>query len=205
MITGRYNYYDILEVKKNSPQHEVTRAYERMRATYSAENSAIYTIFTENEARELLSFVEEAYSVLGNKTLRGLYDQRVAAGQYSPQDLNYESLVRASKQSMMIAPPTTARPKFERNAEQEKAFAALEAWTGEDLKRCREYQKLSIDDMHAITKINPFYIRAIETMEPQNLPAIVFVRGYVVQIARALNLNDRHVADSYMANFKKAK
>ena len=39
-------------------------------------------------------------------------------------------------------------------------------------------------------------------MEPGNLPAVVFVRGYVVQIAKAMGLDDKKVADSYMKNFK---
>jgi cytoskeletal protein RodZ len=36
------------------------------------------------------------------------------------------------------------------------------------------------------------------------LPAPVFVRGYIVQIARFLNLDDKYVADSYMKIYKKS-
>ena len=57
MTTNRYNYYEILEVGSNAAQHEVTTAYERARTTYSGDNPAIYTIFSENEARELLTLI----------------------------------------------------------------------------------------------------------------------------------------------------
>ncbi|MNY57667.1 hypothetical protein D3C86_1939040 [compost metagenome] len=56
--------------------------------------------------------------------------------------------------------------------------------------------------MHDITKINPYYVKGIEKMDPANLPAVVYVRGYVVQIAKALGLDDKKVADSYMKTFK---
>ncbi|HEY1079737.1 MAG TPA: helix-turn-helix domain-containing protein, partial [Bdellovibrio sp.] len=49
---------------------------------------------------------------------------------------------------------------------------------------------------------NSYYVTAIENMDASNLPVIVFVRGYVVQIAKALGLDDKKVADSYMKNFK---
>ncbi|HRO66461.1 MAG TPA: DnaJ domain-containing protein, partial [Pseudobdellovibrionaceae bacterium] len=92
MNKERYNYYEILELPANAAQHEITTAYERARTTYSGENPAIYTIFSEPEARELLTIIEEAYSVLGNKTLRNIYDQRLFAGQTGAQELSYQSL-----------------------------------------------------------------------------------------------------------------
>jgi len=47
-----FNYYEVLEVKPESPQHEITTAYERARSTYSGDNPAIYTIFSDQEARK---------------------------------------------------------------------------------------------------------------------------------------------------------
>ncbi|MNY61710.1 hypothetical protein D3C86_1984200 [compost metagenome] len=56
--------------------------------------------------------------------------------------------------------------------------------------------------MNEITKINPWYVTAIEKMDAAGLPAVVFVRGYVSQIAKALGLDEKKVADSYMKLFK---
>jgi cytoskeletal protein RodZ len=57
--------------------------------------------------------------------------------------------------------------------------------------------------MHEKTKINPWYLTAIEKMDVVNLPAAVFVRGYVIQMARLMNLKDLVVADSYMKAYRK--
>jgi cytoskeletal protein RodZ len=39
-------------------------------------------------------------------------------------------------------------------------------------------------------------------MDPQNLPAPVFIRGYVVQMSKMLGLDEKKVADSYMKVLK---
>lgn len=85
----------------------------------------------------------------------------------------------------------------------ENLIAAKKEWTGEDLKEVREYRKLSYDELTDITKINPWYIAALEKMDPANLPVEVFVRGYVLQVAKALGLKDKVVAESYMRLFRK--
>ncbi|XGC80764.1 helix-turn-helix domain-containing protein [Bdellovibrio bacteriovorus] len=200
--TTRYNYYEILELPANAPQHEVTVAYDRARSTYSGDNPAIYTIFSEHEARELLVLIEEAYQVLGNKILRNIYDQRLRNGLSSLNDLTYASILEASKQ--MYPEPKTDKsvPAYKKDEAFEKEIAAQTNWDGALLKKVREYKNLTVQKVSEITKINPYYVTAIEGMDAGNLPAVVFVRGYVVQIAKALGLDDKKVADSYMKNFK---
>lgn len=200
---SRYNYYEVLELQSNAPQHEVTTAYERARRTYSGDNPAIYTIFSEHEARELLNVIDEAYKVLGNKIMRGIYDQRLRDGNSNLNHLTYESILEASQQLFPEKPVQThAKPTFTANPEFEAQIKTQTQWDGAFLTRVREYKNYTVDALSQVTKINPFYIKAIEAMEPGNLPAIVFVRGYVIQIARALNLDDKKVADSYMKSFK---
>ncbi len=205
--TTRSNYYEILELPANSPQHEVTAAYERARNTYSGENPAIYTIFSEHEAREFLVLIEEAYQVLGNKILRNIYDQRLLSGMASLNDLTYASIVEASKKVTPVeVKPTEKKPAaaYTKDEAFEAEIKAQENWTGEFIKKVREYKGITVERMSEITKINAWYVKAIEKTEPDNLPAVVFVRGYVVQIARALGVDDKKVADSYMKTFKKA-
>lgn len=200
--TSRYNYYEILELGANAPQHEISAAYERARATYSGENAAIYTIFSEQEARELLVLIDEAYQVLGNKILRNIYDQRLLSGRSSLNDLTYASILEASKQLYPEPKPEKTAVSYKKDEAFEKEIQEQTNWDGAFLKKVREYKQLTTQKISEITKINSYYVTAIENMEPENLPAVVFVRGYVVQIAKALGLDDKKVADSYMKNFK---
>ncbi len=199
----KHNYYEILELPTNAAQHEVTTAYDRAKRTYSGENPAIYTVFSDSEARELLGLIEEAYSVLGNKTLRSIYDQRLLSSQFSIDDLSYSSILGASKQYYPEPKAEMKRPQYQKDAEFEKEIFAQTQWDGPFIKKVREYKGLSIERISEKTKINPYYISSIEKMEEKSLPASVFVRGYVSQIAKELGLNDKLVADSYLTLFKK--
>jgi curved DNA-binding protein CbpA len=199
----KHNYYEVLELPTNAAQHEVTTAYDRAKRTYSGENPAIYTVFTEVEARELLGLIEEAYSILGNKTLRSIYDQRLLSNSYTLEDLSYESVLGASKQYFPEPKQQQQKPQYQKDETIEKEITEKSEWDGTFLKRVREYKGQSVERLSEKTKINPFYIQAIEKMDPKSLPAPVFVRGYLVQIARELALNEKKVADSYMALFKK--
>jgi hypothetical protein len=199
---NRYNYYEILELSSNAAQHEITTAYERARATYSGDNPAIYTIFSENEARELLTLIEEAYAVLGNKTLRSIYDQRLLSGKGQSTDLSYDSILSASKALFPEPKQQPAKPQFKADPAFEAEIKKTTEWDGALLKKVREYRNVSIERMSEKTKINPWYLNAIEAMDPENLPAVVFVRGYVIQICRELELDEKAVADSYMRTYK---
>lgn len=199
---GRYNYYEILELPKSAPQHEVTTAYERAKNTYSGENPAIYTIFSENEARELLSMIEEAYSVLGNKTLRTIYDQRLFSGTPPTQELSYQSILTASKALLPEQRQEEKKIVYKIDEAFEAEIRECQEWDGALLKKVREYKGISLQKMSDTTKINSYYLNALEGGDPAALPAIVFVRGYILQVAKMLGLNEKLVADSYMKSFK---
>lgn len=201
-IETRYNYYDILELNANSAQNEVTKAYDRVKATYSGDNPAIYTIFSEQEARAFLVLIEEAYSVLGNKNLRSIYDQRLLSGRFKNNDLSYDAIVTASKQMFVEPRQEEKKNSYDKDEAFEKEIANCELWDGEFIRKVREYKKITLAKMSDITKVNSYYVKAIESMDPDSLPAVVFIRGYVVQIAKVLGLDEKKVADSYMKVFK---
>lgn len=199
------NFYEILELNTNSAQHEITTAYERAKNTYSGDNPAIYTIFSDQEARELLSMIEEAYSILGNKTLRNIYDQRLLGqSKINPEDLTYDSILNASRLIFQESKVDTKKVAFVRNEDFEKEIAECSEWNGDMIKKVREYKNITLERLSEIIKVNSYYIKAIEAMTPNNLPAPVFVRGYVLQMAKELGVNAKTVADSYMKNYSKA-
>jgi cytoskeletal protein RodZ len=56
--------------------------------------------------------------------------------------------------------------------------------------------------MSEITRINPHYVVALERNGWDDLPAPVFVRGFVVQICRILGLDEKKTVDSFMRIYK---
>jgi hypothetical protein len=199
-VNTKFNYYDILEVSPHCAQQEVTTAYERLKMTYGGENPAIYTIFSEDEAREMLGLVEEAFAVLGNKSLRTSYDEKMSLTVGKPNSVDKQS----ARMKGLDIPKKNAfsKPTYDTNEELEKEIRSCQDWSGEMLKKVRVYKNWKVDALAELTKISGFYITAIECIEPKNLPAPVFVRGYVAQLSRVLGLEEKVVCDSYMKHFK---
>ena len=94
------------------------------------------------------------------------------------------------------------KPAYEKNQALETEIESCADWNGDFLKKVREYKQYSLELLHEKTKVNPWYLAALEKMEPENLPAPVFVRGYVTQFAKTLGLNEKQVAESYMKLYK---
>jgi flagellar biosynthesis protein FlhG len=72
-------------------------------------------------------------------------------------------------------------------------------WTGPRLRRARLLRGLEIDDVAAATKVNPTYLRFLEEERFDDLPAVVYVRGFVAAYARLLGIDPTRVAPSYVA------
>jgi curved DNA-binding protein CbpA len=71
------SFYDLLEVGPNAGPNEIYEAYQRARETYSPQSPAIYSMFTEEEARELIKLIDEAYSTLSNRSRKRAYDLKL--------------------------------------------------------------------------------------------------------------------------------
>ncbi len=208
---NKNNYYEILEVSQTASQHEITVAYEKARRTYSAENSALHSVFTTEEASSLRDLIDEAYNVLSHHTYRDLYEKRVQSKSYSESDLSLEAIKKASQdlfnqnsltEQKNEAAALEAKPDFNADPSIENEIRNCSQWTGETLRKVREYKKYSLELLHEKTKVNPWYLTALENMEPKSLPAPVYVRGYIVQMAKTLGLNEKEVAESYMKIYK---
>ena len=199
------NYYEILEIPQNATQHDITIAYEKAKRTYSSQNPAINTIFSEEETKLFRQMIDEAFTILGNQTYRNIYEKRLLAKNYSVSDLTVEAIKDASLELFPEFQKKESQdaPQYEVNQKYEQEIFEKKDWLGDDLKQVREYKKITLESLHEKTKINPWYLTAVEKMDVANLPAPVFVRGYVIQIARVLGLKDQIVAESYMKVFRK--
>jgi curved DNA-binding protein CbpA len=103
-------------------------------------------------------------------------------------------------------PATPPRMKNENpEAELQREIGTEVEWRGSFLRHVREAQNISVEEMSAQTKLSKTYIIAIEEENYKKLPAPVFVRGFLVQIARILKLPSDKILASYLERFKAAK
>ncbi|MCC7441649.1 MAG: helix-turn-helix domain-containing protein [Bdellovibrionales bacterium] len=75
-------------------------------------------------------------------------------------------------------------------------------WHGPVIRKVRELQGLSLEELSEYTKITKKYIRAIEDEDYASLPAPVYLRGFVVQIAKKLRIPHERAATAYLARYR---
>jgi DNA-binding transcriptional regulator YiaG len=78
-------------------------------------------------------------------------------------------------------------------------------WRGSFLRKVREAKRVSIEEMAATTKITKTYLLAVEDENFSKLPAAVYLRGFVIQVAKMLKLPEEKVAADYMARYYQAR
>lgn len=84
------NYYKILEVKENSVERELREAYQRAKSLYAEDSVAVYSLYTEEERKQKLQELNEAYETLSDPVKRKIYDDRVKAAPASTVQKNFD-------------------------------------------------------------------------------------------------------------------
>src|SRR5262249_61902215 len=77
-------------------------------------------------------------------------------------------------------------------------------YSGELLRRVREARGIELEDISNRTKIHIGHLRSIEGERFDLLPARVYVRGFLIEFAKALRLDPQHVAKTYLARYDAA-
>jgi flagellar biosynthesis protein FlhG len=180
------DHYEILEIPRMATPQEIERAFRLAGETYSEDSLAGYSVFGEGEVNALRERAETAFRVLSDPGARVAYDASLsdAAG---PEG-------QAAPRSEPIASSSAPAPiePFEELDEESGEF------DGARLRRCRLRRGMELEDIAGITKINPNYLQFIEEDRYADLPAAVYVRGFVSSYASCVGLDPRNVALSYM-------
>ena len=72
------NFYEVLEIPTDATKIQVREAYIRLKSTYSNGSQALYSLISDEDAKNTLENLEEAYRVLYDEILRKEYDDTLA-------------------------------------------------------------------------------------------------------------------------------
>ncbi len=195
------SHYEVLEIAADASPEQVERAYRMAQATWGEGALAAYSLYGEEELAAMRERVELAYRVLSDAEAREAYDGSVA-----PDD---EALPDELEIDLQFVDAVEESPAVDRVAAEIESFedAADEsgAWDGARLRRARLRRGIALEKIAEVTKINPTYLRSIEEDQYGDLPARVYVRGFVVSYARCLGLDPERVAGSYLECLREAE
>ncbi len=174
MSPARYEDWLLLDLSPGAELPEINQALHYRRALYQPAALATYNLLDEDERIRMLDRIDEAY--------------RRITGNEPPPNRGPQN-TPAVKEANTEAPTGPAPdPRTE---------------PGAFLSHHRRAKGFNLEQLAAETKIRAILLQQIETEAVDDLPAAVFVRGHVLQYARALGLSDpNELAARYLAKVK---
>ena len=201
------NYYELLEVEPNASQEEITQAYQAAQEAFNPDSVATYSLFDREEDRELLlSRIREAYRTLSNGRTRREYDRNLAGpprpkragrgGKGGPGRDKGPRLVAVMKGKR------SPLPSLVRSEGKPLEISPGQPIDGQELTRLRESRRVGLGELAQRTRINQRIIEQLESDRHTELPARIYVKGFLKAYARALNLDQELLARAYLAGMK---
>jgi flagellar biosynthesis protein FlhG len=183
-------HYVALGVSRSSNDEEIRRAYKRQREIYASGSLATSSLFDEEELKVEQSRLDEAYDTLLDAVRRRAYDLSTFHEEDRPdQDvgrvrpsLDAEQILLQGDLAREIGPDTE--------------------FTGALLRRVRESQGVELVEISSRTKIARAHLAAIEEEVWSALPAAVYVRGFVHEVAKFLKLDAAQVQKTYLRRMR---
>ncbi len=202
------DHYELLEISPSASTGEIDRAYRLAQQTYADGSLALYSVFNDLDAKSIRSRLDEAYQVLSDSESREAYDRDFNFESESPSGiLNSISDVAAHFDDAVTTRFTDSEAgevEFASFDEAVEEYDAFEDEGGSDydgvrLRRTRLFRGYEIEDISEVTKVSGNHLRNIENENFADLPADVYVRGFVTAYAKTIGLDPAVVVPAYMA------
>jgi flagellar biosynthesis protein FlhG len=186
------NLYDVLGVPRGATDDELRRAHKRQREIYQPASLALTSLLSGSELRSEQARIEEAHDTLLDPLRRRAYDVSTFAEEEREPGPGRD---RATDDALE-AERALLRQELTREVNAETEF------TGKLLRKVRESQGIELEDIARSTKISVAHLRAVEAEDFSVLPAVVYTRGFLQQIAKHLKLDPTQVTKTYLRRLR---
>lgn len=174
MSRARHEDWQLLDLEPGADLTEVNKALRFRRSLYQPDALATYNLLDEEERTRMLDRIDDAY-------------RRITGGEPPPFH---------GPQAVKTQPEAPVEPAMESEPDPRSEPGAV-------LRYHRRRRGLTLEQVAEETKIRPALLDQLEAERVDDLPAAVFVRGHVLQVARALGVADPNdLAARYLAKLK---
>jgi flagellar biosynthesis protein FlhG len=193
--------YEVLEIDPGASDEEIRRAYKRVREMYASESMVMCGLYAPERLAVVHERIEVAYDVLLDPERRKRNDLELfpeglprrtpptPTGPVAPVRLDETPL------GVPLAPPPPPEPEITPATE----------FTGQLLRAVREARGIDLTDIAQRTKIAISHLRAIEEERWEVMPALVYLRGFLVEYARTLRLDTARVTRTFLDRYQRAR
>ncbi len=186
--------YNVLGVQRTASEDEIRRAYKMQREIFREGSLPLTSLVDEEGVRDEQAHIAEAYDTLLDPVRKRTYDQSTFP----------ESVPAESAEKLAVDGPTEDE-LAQRQAALARTITPETQFTGALIQQAREARGIDIADIAQITKISPLYLRAIEEEDADSLPATVYLRGFLQQVAKTLKLDAGQVTKTYLRRLRAAE
>ncbi|MEO8904145.1 MAG: helix-turn-helix domain-containing protein [Polyangiaceae bacterium] len=191
LVPGEPNLYDVLWTHQSASDEDLRRAYKRQRELYQPGSLPLTSLLRGDQLRTEQARVEEAHDTLLDPLRRKAYDASVF-----PAERAEAPARNAALDSALEAERSMLQKELSREINGETEF------TGTLLRKVRESHGVELSEIAKLTKISSTHLQAIEAEKFADLPALVYTRGFVQQLAKFLKLDATQVSKTYLRRLR---
>jgi flagellar biosynthesis protein FlhG len=185
-------HYAMLGVTRSANDEEVRRAYKRVKEMYAPGSVATSSLLSESELTVCRVKLDEAYDTLLDAVRRRAYDLST----FSEPEPEVPSVL--PPRPALVAERSMLQNELVREIGPDTEF------TGLLLRKVRQSQGIELKQISLHTKIAASHLSAIEEEQFEVLPAIVYVRGFVNELAKYLRLDPPQVQRTYLRRLRES-
>ncbi len=174
------NHYELLKVSTNATVAEIVNAYHAAKNAFAKDSVAAYSLFSNEESLQFLKDLETAYLTLSNVDRKREYDRTLSLP---------ATAQTADTKPFAPAPP----PHVEPIHTEALATPPTSTINGSWLSQMRELRGMSLEDVARVTKIPRRLIEAIEKEDAKNLPARVYLQGFLQNLGKIYRIDSAMV------------
>lgn len=189
-VLGTPDHYTVLGIGRSSSDEEIRRAFKRQREIYGTGGLATSSLLVGDELTAAQSRIEEAHDTLLDPVRRRAYDLSMFPEPDAPAE------------AKAVARPALAAEQLMLQSELAREIGPDTEFTGALLRKVRESQGIELSEISSRTKISKAHLSAIEEEGYDKLPATVYVRGFVTELAKYLRLDPTQVQRTYLRRMR---
>jgi len=181
------DYFETLSLSPGDMSGEdLEAAYLKKKKEALYESLSFYGLTSDQLSKPDLGMIDEAYIVLKNPTKR--------------DDAQFQSQVN-KKRKITNEIKKHLYPEYLVDLDFESLIAEQKDFDGAFLTKVREYKKINLSKMEELSKVAIRHLRNIEEDNYKDLPASVYLRGFLINYAKVLDLNENFLISSYLKKF----
>lgn len=188
--TEEPTHYAVLGVTRAASDEEIRRGNKRQREIYATGGLATVSLLDADGLARAQRRLDEAYDTLLDPVRRRAYDLSTF-----PEPAPEAMAARTTR-------PALAAEQVMLQEELQREIGPDTEFTGSLLRKVRESLGLDLPEISQKTKIARTHLQALEDERFDELPALVYTRGFLGELAKQLRLDPTQVQKTYLRRLR---